>query len=114
MLIFKSKINKMLLLPILGLWLACAVVRVINQKLPVWEDTPLCKGVYTQLCTKDFFKNSLLHLNCWDGFLPVLFLLILLVLWFTWINCNYKKYRLRPHKKNIKNYGTAVKRRRHK
>lgn len=92
MLIFKSKINKMLLLPILGLWLACAVVRVINQKLPVWEDTPLCKGVYTQLCTIDFLKNSLLHLNCWDGFLPVLFLLMLLVSWFTWINCNYKKY----------------------
>ena len=60
MLIFKSKINKMLLLPLLGLWLVCTVVKIINHKLPVWEDTSLCKGIYSQLCTKDFFKDSLL------------------------------------------------------
>lgn len=92
MLIFKSKINKMLLLPLLGLWLVCTVVKIINHKLPVWEDTSLCKGIYSQLCTKDFFKDSLLKLNCWDGFLPILFLLILLLVWFTWIKYNYEKY----------------------
>ena len=92
MLIFKSKTNRRLLLPLLVLWLVCAVVRAIYQKLPVWENTSFCKGIYPQLCASEFFRDSLLHLNCWDGFLPVLVLLTFLVLWFTGSNCNYKMY----------------------
>ena len=92
MLIFKNKINRFVLLPMLGLWLACAIIRIINKKLPVWEDTSYCKGIYPYLCTKEPFKDSLLLLNCWDGFLPVLVLLILLVLWFTGSKSNYKKH----------------------
>ena len=90
MLILKSKANKFLLLPLLTLWLVGAVVKAVFQKLPCWEDTSLCKGIYPKLCT--IFKDSMSHLNCWDGFLPVLVLLVLLVLWFAGSNCNYKEY----------------------
>lgn len=79
-------------MPLLVLWLVCAVVRAIYQKLPVWENTSLCDGIYPQLCASEFFRDSLLRLNCWDGFLPVFVLLTFLVLWFTGSNCNYKMY----------------------
>ncbi len=92
MLIFKSKTNKRLLLPLLALWSVCAVVRAAYHKLPLWDETSLGKGLYSQLYKIESFRDSLLRLNCWDGFLPVFALLALLVLWFAGSNGNYNKY----------------------
>lgn len=92
MLILKSKINKYLCLPLLALCFIAATVKAIAKELPLWEDTSLGKGLYPILCNNEFFKDFLTHLNWWNGFLPVLFWLMLLVLWFTGSNCDYKKH----------------------
>lgn len=92
MLIFKSKTNKLLLLPLLALWLGWAVVMAVDQKWPLKEGTTIGGDIRAKLCGCGFLRDLLYCLNGWGDFLSVLALLTLLVLWFTVSNCNHNKF----------------------